>query len=643
MSKIDTLAAELKAASAAYYGGGTPIMSDVAFDTMEAELRRLDPLHPVLSQIGSPVGNTGWPKVNHPRVMGSLDKAQTLEDFAGWRVGKSGDLVVTEKLDGISVLLTYDDGLLVRAATRGDGHVGEDITRNVRVMKGVPAFLLGHPRGTTLVRAEIVCTKADFAAYFQGESNPRNTAGGTAKRQSGWQKCRHLTVIAYNFQGENLFPSRSRELETLENYGFKTPWWVGGCRASRVESAYEGYLAGDREKAAYDIDGLVVEIDDTEAREALGTTPDGKCPRGAIALKFPHDMAGTFLRALVWQTGPTGRITPVAEFDAVTLAGANVSRASLHNPGYIASLAKDRGLLRAGDQIRVSRRNDVIPAVELVLWPSPDGAIVSDLPEKCPSCGCATSRSGAYLVCTNEDECPAQVLGTVRRWISKVGVLHFGDAMVEAVVEAGLVNSLGDLYRLEEADVAALEMDGRRIGGAATRALESLNSKKELDLDTFVGSLGINLCGRRMVGMLVEGGFDTLSKLASASEGQLAVVPGFGTKRAQEFEAGFEARKHQMVDLLAAGVTVKAPAAPVAAPSTSGLAGSSFCFTGVRDAALEAEIQKKGGVVKSGVSRGLKYLVCKDPRSKSTKMEKAQDLGVMVVSLEDARSLVAGA
>lgn len=641
MSKIETLAAEILAASAAYYNGGTPVMSDADFDTLEAELRRLDPLHPALAQIGSPVGNSGWPKVHHPRVMGSLGKAQTIEEFKAWRVGKSGDLVITEKLDGISVLLTYDDGKLVRAATRGDGHVGEDITRNVRVMQGVPDFLPGHPRGTTLVRAEIVCTKADFAAYFQGESNPRNTAAGTAKRQTGWQKCRHLTVIAYNLQGENLSPSRSRELEALENYGFKTPWWIGGVRLSRVESAYEGYLAGDREKAAYDIDGLVIEVDDTEAREALGTTPDGKCPRGSIALKFPHDMATTILRNIVWQTGPTGRITPVAEFDGVTLAGANVSRASLHNPDYIASLAKDRGFLREGDLIRVSRRNDVIPAVESVVTPATQGVTVSSLPWECPVCGKAASRNGAYLVCTNEDECPAQILGGVRRWISKVGVLHFGEAMIEAVVEAGLVNSLGDLYRLEEADVAALEMDGRRIGGAATRALESLNSKKELDLDTFVGSLGINLCGRRMVGMLVEGGFDTLSKLASASEGQLAAVPGFGTKRAQEFKAGFEARKNQMVDLLAAGVTVKAPAPVVATPTTGGLVGSSFCFTGVRDAALEAEIQKKGGAVKSGVSRGLKYLVCKDPNSGSSKMVKARSLGVMVVSLEEARSLVA--
>lgn len=637
MSKIEILAAELKAASAAYYGGGSPLMSDAEFDRKEAEVRLLDPNHPVLGMIGSPVGNTGWPKVPHPIVMGSLSKAQDLADLQKWRAGKRGSLIVTEKLDGISILLTYDDGFLTSAVTRGDGITGEDITRNVRVMQGVPTVI--SERGVLHIRGEIVCKKSDFSKHFAGESNPRNTASGTSKRQSGWQKCRHLTVVAFNLPlvGVN-FGSRSDEIQTLKNFGFNIPYFRQCKTLDGVESVYEEYINTVRDSLDYDIDGLVVEIDDTDDRVALGTTPDGKCPRGAIAFKFPHEMKETVLQNILWQTGNTGRITPVAVFDSVELAGANVTRASLHNPDYIEQVCKGKGLA-AGARIRVSRRNDVIPAVEALLEQG-NGGYFSP-PSVCPSCSTSTRRDGAYLVCPNEEGCSAQVLGTVKRWLGKTGVLHFGGAMVTAVCGAGMVDSLGDLYRLEESAVSALELDGRRIGGAASRALDSLHSKKSMPLSMFVGSLGINLCGRRMVGMLVDAGFDDLTKLDAASEAQLAAVPNFGPKRASEFKRGFNSRKHQMVDLIAAGVEIVNPVKT--APTGAGLTGVAVCFTGVRDKALEADILSKGGEIKGGVSKKVNILVCNDPTSSSGKAKKARDLGIELLTLEEMRTRVAAA
>ena len=645
MPDLHLIAEQLREASAAYYGGGEPTMSDAEFDALEAQLRSLSPNHPVLTQIGSPVGNTGWPKVKHPIVMGSLAKAQDLYEMSSWRSScfsvASGDLVVTEKLDGISVLLTYENGALVRAETRGDGHTGEDITRNVRVMKGVPTNISDPTQAhRNFIRAEIVCLHDDFKRHFPGDSNPRNTASGTAKRQTGWQKCRHLTVVAYNLTPEfgAPYPSRSIELATLSQWGFRVPRSEVCENLDGVEKVYKAYLSTERAAAEYDIDGLVVEIDNTDDRSALGTTPDGKCPRGAVAYKFPHDMKETTLQHILWQTGPTGRITPVAVFDEVELAGAKVSRASLHNPDYIEQVSKSQGLA-AGARIRVSRRNDVIPAVEELLAQGNGGFF--HLPAVCPHCGTTTRRSGAYLICPNEDACPAQVLGAVKRWLGKTGVLHFGEAMINAVCNAGLVESLGDLYRLEESEVSALELGGRRIGGAAKRALDSLDSKREMSLAMFVGSLGINLCGRRMVGMLVDAGYDDLGKLDSATVAQLAGVPGFGEKRAAEFKQGFTARKDAMLDLLAAGVVITKPVAPVATGSS--MTGVAVCFTGVRDKALEAEIIAKGGDVKGGVSKHVTVLVCKDPSSTSGKAQKARDLGIELVTLEEMRARVSAA
>ena len=253
-------------------------------------------------------------------------------------------------------------------------------------------------------------------------------------------------------------------------------------------------------------------------------------------------------------------------------------------------------------------------------------------PTQCPTCSATLRMEGEYLMCRNED-CPAQILGGVQRWLGKTGVLHFGGAMAQAAIDAGLIDSLGDLYRITEAQLADLDMEGRKVGGAARRAYESLHENKEMPLETFVGSLGIDLIGRRMVQMLVEAGFDSLAKLDSATVNDLASVDGFGMTKAVAFKKGFEQKKEVMLDLLAAGVTIKKP--EVKKPSGSKMKGISVCFTGVRDAALEAAIVAQGGEIKSGVSKGLSVLVCKDPGSSSAKAQKARELGTEVVSLQD--------
>jgi DNA ligase (NAD+) len=246
---------------------------------------------------------------------------------------------------------------------------------------------------------------------------------------------------------------------------------------------------------------------------------------------------------------------------------------------------------------------------------------------------------GEYLTCSNESGCPAQTLGAIRRWLKKVGVLHFGDALLQAVVDAGMVSTIADLYRLDATAVGALDMEGRRVGGAAKRALDSLNGLKTLPLDTYVGSLGIPLCGRRMVRKLVTAGMTDLNAIANASEGQLSAVPGFGKGKAESFRAGFDARKGTILDLYREGVTVAPYVAP-AAPATGTMTGQAVCFTGVRDKPLEGAIVAAGGVIKSSVSRNLTILVAKDPNSTSGKAQKARGLGIEVIGLDEMRARI---
>ena len=252
-------------------------------------------------------------------------------------------------------------------------------------------------------------------------------------------------------------------------------------------------------------------------------------------------------------------------------------------------------------------------------------------PTACPCCTGPVTQDGEYLVCRNDD-CPAQVTGAIRRWVSKVGVLHFGDALIEAMVESGLVSDVADLYTADPAKVALLEMDGRRVGGAADRAFTDLYAKREMPLHTLVGSLGLStLIGRSMVQTIMAGGFDTLDKMGAATVDQIARIDGVGPTKAQAFVDGFRAKRPLIDRLLANGVTIK--------QATGGLVGKTFCMTGFRDAALSQAIEEQGGTMKDSVGKGLTYLIALDPSGNSGKLVKARQNGSKVISKAEAYQL----
>lgn len=620
------------------YRNGTPTMSDAEYDALEDRLVELvdgadDSFVEVreakafLATIGAPVGDSGWTKVRHASPMGSLNKAQNETDLRGWYVScgnKGTSLIVSDKCDGISVSLRYEGGQLVRAATRGDGEVGEDITRNVVKMKGVVHFIKGFDGH---LRGEIVLRRSDWKKHFPTYSNPRNAAAGIAKRLDG-VGVEHLTVLHYQMirDGGKAIPSKAVEFQVLGKVGAGLPTWTEVPDLAAAEAIYADYVSGKRDALDYDIDGLVLEYSDPAVMEALGDL--NKRPKGAVAYKFPHAAKPTVLRNIRWQVGKSGRITPVAEFDAVDLAGASVSNASLHNLANIEKLCKVAGIktLAVGDEILASRRNDVIPYVESVL--SGKGGTPLTAPDKCPACQTNLIMHGEYLVCYGE-ECSAQVLGGISRWVKKIGVLGMGDSIIEALIEHAGVTDPADLYILDPAKIEGIPTgsDGSRLGRTAHMIVAELKAKSDMPLHTFVGSLGIPMCARSVCKTIVDAGFDDLDKMQNATMTQIAGIPGMGTAKADEFVKGLVARRTLIDKLLDNGVTIKAKSVGV-------MTGKSVCFTGVRSPEMEKAIEDAGGTVKGSVGSGLTYLVQKDATSMSGKTQKAVSLGVQIVDLD---------
>lgn len=620
------------------YYNDQPSVSDDVYDAWVDELAEWEEESPAVTSVGTtPV--SAWPKVEHTIPMGSLDKVQTIDEMTSWiqkhsrprsqiRNGRE-DLLVTEKLDGISVSLRYVRGKFVQAITRGDGQVGEDITPNAARMQGV-LHKLPSPL-SVVIRGEIVLLKDDHIKHFPSMANPRNAASGTSKRLDG-QGSEHLTVMVYQaLESESDgsdFQKESDVFEFLEKMGFKTPQWYRSAMSVGVRTPQDiwvDYQQSIREQLPYDIDGLVVRLDDLAYQWSLGEKNNR--PVGAVAFKFSAVTRETKALKRIDQVGGTGKITPVAEFEPVRILGAQVTRASLYNQKYIEQIG-----FYVGARILVSRANDVIPRVVLVVRPHPEGK-VSRPPDVCPECGAKTERDGEYIICPNVSECPAQTEGRIKQWVRELGILEWGPTLIQKVVETGLVKTVPDLYRLNAASLAELDRMGAT---SAKNAIDQLWSVIPLPLEQFLGALGIPLCATTTIQAVVDAGFDTLDKIRAASKEQLVSIPGMGPRRAESLY-GWLRRHGPVVDgLLEVGVGIKDR--PVGS-----LTGKSVCFTGkstMKRAELIRLAEEAGGVVKKSVGKGLTYLVLADPESGSTKTQAAQKNGIECISEESFLDLV---
>lgn len=595
------------------YALGTPLVSNAVYDARKDELASLKADSPEVTAIGAEL-QSEWKKVRHEILMGSLDKVNLPDELCEWQsdIGVLGHpMLVTEKLDGLSIAIHYIDGRLTLGATRGGGEEGEDITVNVRRMKGVPE-IVGTFTGQ--LRGEVILTKSDLQTHFPNYKNTRNTAAGIARRLDG-NGVHHLTVLVYQIVEGYEAPLRQQHMQKIEQLGFKTPNW-SVCVDPIQE--WHIYQNGRRDQLDYDIDGLVVEVDDLATLQALGEK-DGR-PKGARAFKFEAPARETTLRAIENQTGAIGRITPVAVFDPVDLLGTTVTNASLYNWKYIRDLG-----LGVGAKILVARANDVIPRVtELV---EGTGSI-AEPPTHCASCNALAEWDGEYLICPNSSACPAQAVGRLHRYVKELNILEWGEAVLERLVESGLVNNIPDLYRLTKDQIASLDRMGDK---SADNLLKTLWAKNPIPVEVFLGALSVPNCGPSTFSLIMDAGLDSLDKIRTASLEQLQSIKGLGPVKSQILHRWFQRDSAIIAEVTALGLNLTERI-------KGSLSGKSFCFTGktsMKRSDLEALVKERGGTVKGSVGKGLTYLVMADPNSGSTKAVAAQKLGTLTISEAD--------
>ena len=654
-----------------YYVLAQPTASDQEYDRLFDELLRLERDHPELRQPDSPSARVGsdlsreLPEAAHTVPVLSLDKAYGAAEVGAWMAKTSAaaglplSYTVEEKIDGSAIVLYYEAGRLARAVTRGNGTVGNDVTANVRTIGSVPRRL---PEPVDVaVRGEIFLPRADFARLNAAAevtyANPRNFAAGAVRRV----KSRDVAAIPLRlFAYEGTFTrdppahhaaamDRLRALgfpvngsnrllvpaERLEEARVRHPAWT----VAAVEALPEVLQAAGAGRAslAYEIDGVVIKVNELAARASLGVT--GHHPRWARAFKFDAPQEETTVREITVQVGRTGRITPVARVAPVAIAGTTVANVTLHNQDYVDTLE-----LAVGDRVAVSKRGDVIPAVERVLDKNEQGNTTWRLPQQCPTCGTTLELIGAHHFCPNQS-CRDQVRGRIHFFAARgqMDIDHLGSETLDRLIDAGVLSDVGDIFTF---DVQRLQKwDG--FGDRKVALLkEGIERSRGRPFHTVLPALGMPEIGPKVTELLIDAGYydiDRLLELAEAGDAEpLTAIDGIGEKTAEAIIAQLtdEANLRRIRALRAAGLRFAAdpPAAAAVAEDSGPFAGQNWCVTGSftrfrpRQRAAEA-ITERGGRITTGVTSRTSYLLA--GKAPGGKLEKAQRLGVTVVSEEE--------
>ena len=664
----------LNRAGHAYYVLDAPVMEDAVYDRLYRELLELEQKHPDLQRSDSPtqrVGGApaeGFSSVEHRVGMLSLDNAFNRDDLQAWHerllkvLDRPNDtrmpLVGELKIDGNALALSYRNGVLERAATRGDGSRGEEITANVRTISSIPLRLqIENPPEWVEVRGEAFIPDATFAAINaereqRGEAlfaNPRNACAGTLRQlDPKVVAARRLDFFAYTLHlpGDAQPPGQWAALEWLNSAGFRVNPNRERCEDLAAIQRFCDHWEQGRHDLPYATDGVVVKLDDLQLQDEAGFTQ--KAPRWAIALKYPAEEAPTRLLRVGAQVGRTGAITPVAEFEAVALAGTSVSRATLHNADRIAELD-----LHLGDTIVVRKAGEIIPEVVRVLPElRPSDATPVQLPQQCPECGSNLVREGdeAATRCVNSS-CPAILRGGLRHWVSKgaLDVDGLGSKLIEQLVGRGLVGSLADLYRLDAALLASLDRMGDK---SATNLVEALEASKQQPWHRQLYGLGIRHIGEVNAKALAAEFFSINSLTAAALEApeQIAELHGIGPEISASLGQWLRtpANRQLLQDLRSVGLTLEASASEQEAASQGGadadgvLQGKTLVLTGtlpnLSRSEAKALIEAAGGKVSGSVSKKTDYLVAGE--AAGSKLTKAESLGVTVLSETDLTALL---
>lgn len=660
--EIDKLREQLRHHDYLYHVKDEPEISDAEYDRLMNRLKELEAQFPELKTPDSPTVRVGGPPregfatVRHARPMLSLDNAFSFDALRDWdrRVREGTGRLVNEyiaehKFDGLSISLQYQDGMLVRGVTRGDGTTGEDVTPNVKTIRSIPlrvdAAVLKKLklRNAFEVRGEIVMTRKSFEALNRQQEenggkifvNPRNAAAGAVRVLDPTITAqRKLDFFAYYLyvNGKVPFAKHSDSLEALKAMRFRASddWKL--CDGIDAVIGYCESWDAKREKLAYDIDGVVIKLNSTALQNELGFT--SKAPRWAIAYKYPARQEQTVVNDIIVQVGRTGTLTPVAVLEPVQVGGVTVSRSTLHNMDEIGRLG-----LQIGDTVLLERAGEVIPHVLKVVKEGKDRRPFV-MPKKCPVCGSAIHKVEGEVAyrCVNS-ACPAKLKESVQHFAGRhaMNIDGLGEKIVDQLVEKGMVKDVADLYSLKAEDVAELERMGEKSGENLAKEIEG--SRKQ-PLDRLIYALGIPFVGER-TGQLLAENFSSVEELAQATAEELENVPEVGPKVASAITEFFSesANRKLIKKLRDAGVR---PTAERREVKSQKLAGKSFVFTGTlanrsREEAGEL-VQQHGGKVSGSVSKKTDYVVVgTDPGSK---YDKAKELGVTILSEQEFEKLI---
>ncbi len=640
--RIARLQREIEYHSRRYYDEDAPEIEDDEFDALTRELRQLEETYPQLitadsytQKVHGEVSRQFTP-VRHEVPLGSLQDVFSLDEVREFDARVREELaepvyVVEPKIDGLSIALEYRDGVFVRGATRGDGETGEDVSANLRTIADIPAKLLQSVE-RVIVRGEVYMPRERFAALVEqqeqnGEKtfkNPRNAAAGSLRQKDpSVTKSRGLSIFVFNLQmieGEEV-TAHAASLERLRELGFSViPFYrrTGSVDEVLAEIARIGELRGS---LPFDIDGAVIKVDDFADRERLGST--SKYPRWAVAYKYPPEEKETVLRDVEITVGRTGVLTPTGVFDPVTLAGTTVSRATLHNADFI----REKGL-NIGDTVVLRKAGDIIPEVVRVVRHVGDG--VFELPTVCPSCGQPASHEEgeAALRCGNP-ECPAQSLQRLIHFASRdaMDIEGLGPAVLEQLVNEGLVSRMDDLYTLKREVIQKLEGKGDK---SADNLLSAIDASREADLSRLLFALGIRHVGQKAAKLLAQR-FVTMEAVMAATREELLSIDGFGEIMADNVLRFFALEPSQRLieRLRECGVNMTCQTRQ----TDRRFEGMTFVLTGTlpgltRDEAA-ALIEQYGGKTSGSVSKKTSVVLAGE--SAGSKLTKAQTLGIRII------------
>ena len=677
-ARAEALRREIEHHSYQYYALDAPTISDAAFDSLMRELREIEAAHPELVTASSPTQRVGgyvgeqFAPVVHERRMYSLDNAMDLDELDEWMErtaeacgGSLPPLCCELKIDGSSIALTYEDGVLVRAATRGDGTTGEDVTVNMRTVRDVPLRLRDEARGaiapgveTLELRGEVYMPKKSFealnaAAEEEGRApfaNPRNAAAGSLRQKDpAVTKMRDLSTFMYAIADDGALEVEGQWelLQWLRKAGFHVNPDVRLCATAEEVRGFCRECLDRRESLPYEIDGVVVKVNDFARQRAMGFT--ARAPRWAIAFKFPPEEKTTLLRDITVQVGRTGALTPVAELVPVVVAGSTVARATLHNLDEV-----HRKDVRVGDTVIVRKAGDVIPEVlgPVLSLRSPE-ARIWEMPSVCPSCGSPVVRDPGEVAfrCISID-CPAQALERLLHWASRgaLDIDGMGEEIVSRLVESGRVADVADYYSLSEEELASLDMgrvkaDGEpvRLGHTVAKKLvAAIEASKGRTFARVLFGLGIRHVGKTTA-EAIAAAYPSMDALSTAGEDELAGIYGVGPKVAHGMWLFFRTPDNVSVieRLRAAGVTMADEAVAVGEEVPQVLAGLTFVLTGTlthsgmtRDEA-GARLKAMGAKVSGSVSKKTSFVVAGE--NAGSKYDKAVALDVPV--LDEAQLL----